>query len=186
MDAQDPAGNPPPRLKRRAQLFVSEYLKDLNGTQAAIRAGYSPATARIHASKMLANVSISTAIREAQDKILKENHITVSRIVRELALIAFFDPASLYDQNGRLLDINELPPPVRHSLPGGEIVKSPGGDVHRVRFGGKLPALLALAKHMAMFTDRIGDDPTDLPPFDPSVPLDDEVEDESLPADSED
>ena len=39
---------------------------------------------------------------------------------------------------------------------------------------------------MAMFTDRIGDDPTDLPPFDPSVPLDDEFEDESLPAEAAD
>jgi phage terminase small subunit len=98
MDAQDPAGNLPPKLKRRAQLFVSEYLKDLNGTQAAIRAGYSPATARVTASKILANVSISTAIHEAQDKILKENHVTVSRIVHGVSLITFLDPASLYDE----------------------------------------------------------------------------------------
>ena len=185
MDAQDPAGNPPPKLKRRAQLFVSEYLKDLNGAQAAIRAGYSPATARVTASKLLANVSISTAVREAQDEILKENHVTVSRIVHELALIAFFDPASLYDETGRLLDINELPPEVRHSLPAVEIVKSPGGQTQRMRFGGRLAALLALARHMSMFTDRIGEDPTDLPPFDPSAPLDDELEDESPSVESE-
>ena len=58
---------------------------------------------------MLTNVNISTAIREANDQILKENQVTVARIVRELALIAFFDPASLYDESGRLLPVNELP-----------------------------------------------------------------------------
>ncbi len=184
-DAQDSVAIQPSKLKRRAQLFVSEYLKDLNGTQAAIRAGYSPSAARRHASRMLSNVDISTAIRQAQDKILKKNHVTVSRIVRELALIAFFDPASLYDESGRLLDINELPPEVRHSLPSFEIVKSPTSDTRRLRFGGKLAALLALAKHMSMFTDRIGEDPSDLPPFDPSVSLDDEIDDESSSVESE-
>jgi hypothetical protein len=113
MDAQDPAGNPPAKLKPRALLFVSEYLQDLNGTAAAIRAGYSPATARAAASRMLTNVNISTAIQVAQNEILKENHVTVSRIVRELSLIAFFDPASLFDETGRLLPINVLPREIR-------------------------------------------------------------------------
>ena len=179
MDAQDPAGNPPPRLKRRALLFVSEYLKDLNGTQAAIRAGYSPATARVTASKLLANVSISTSIREAQDQILKENHVTVSRIVHELALIAFFDPACLYDDSGRLLAVSEMPLEVPHALPAVEIVESANG-ARRLRFAGKLAALIALARHMSMFTNRIGDDPTDLPSFEEFLKTykDDEVEEE--------
>lgn len=33
------------KLTLRQQRFVDEYLLDLNGTQAAIRAGYSPQTA---------------------------------------------------------------------------------------------------------------------------------------------
>ena len=158
MDAHDPAGNPPAKLKRRAQLFVSEYLKDLNGTAAAIRAGYSPATARAAASRMLTNVNISAAVREAQNEILKENHVTVSRIVRELSLIAFFDPASLFDESGRLLPINMLPREIRHALPAIEIAESANG-ARRLRFGGKLAALLALARHMSMFKDRMGGDP---------------------------
>jgi len=179
MEAQDRNRIPPARLKRRAQLFVSEYLKDLNGTAAAIRAGYSPATARAAASRMLTNVNISTAIREAQDEILKENHITVSRIVRELALIAFFDPACLYDHSGRLLSVSEMPPEVRHALPAVEIVESANG-ARRMRFAGKLAALIALARHMSMFTNRIGDDPTDLPSFEEFLKThkDDEADEE--------
>ena len=114
-----------PKLSVKRKLFALEYLKDLNGTQAAIRAGYSPTMARVTASRMLSNVSISTAIHAAQDEILKENHVTVARIVRELALIAFFDPASMYDENGRLRPVSELPPEIRRGLPAMEIVKSP-------------------------------------------------------------
>ena len=159
MDTENPsavrASKP---LKGRAQLFVSEYLKDLNGTQAAIRAGYSPHSARRIATRLLSNADISAAIREAQDQILKENHVTVSRIVRELALIAFFDPASLFDENGSLLPINELPPEIRHGLAAVEIIEYANGT-RRLRFAGKLASLLALCKHMGMFTDRIGGDP---------------------------
>ena len=80
------------RLNRKTQRFVAEYLKDLNGTQAAIRAGYAPSAARARASKMLSNVVVAEAIREAQTEILRSSQVTVERIVRELALIAFFDP----------------------------------------------------------------------------------------------
>ena len=33
--------------------FVEEYLRDLNATQAAIRAGYSPKTAKVQGCQML-------------------------------------------------------------------------------------------------------------------------------------
>ena len=38
-------------LNRQQQRFVEEYLVDLNGTQAAIRAGYSAKTANPAAAK---------------------------------------------------------------------------------------------------------------------------------------
>ncbi len=42
--------------------FVDEYLVDANGTQAAIRAGYGAAGARVAAHRLLTNVAISRAI----------------------------------------------------------------------------------------------------------------------------
>jgi phage terminase small subunit len=47
---------------------VAEYLIDLNGKQAATRAGYSPKTANEQAARLLAKVSIQGAIQEAQAK----------------------------------------------------------------------------------------------------------------------
>ena len=50
----------------KQEAFVREYLIDLNGTQAAIRAGYSEATARAIASENLSKPDIADAIAEAQ------------------------------------------------------------------------------------------------------------------------
>lgn len=46
------------KLTERQQMFVDEYLIDLNGTQAAIRAGYNPKSARTVASQLLAKSNI--------------------------------------------------------------------------------------------------------------------------------
>tara|TARA_Y100000588_G_C13968160_1_gene801748 strand:- start:86 stop:664 length:579 start_codon:yes stop_codon:yes gene_type:complete len=51
-------------LTPRQSIFVKEYLVDLNGTAAAIRAGYSQKTARQMASQNLAKLNISHAIQE--------------------------------------------------------------------------------------------------------------------------
>ena len=42
-------------LNPKQQRFVDEYLIDLNGKQAAIRAGYSEKTAEVQASRLLSN-----------------------------------------------------------------------------------------------------------------------------------
>ena len=52
-------------MTEKQKRFVEEYLIDLNATQAAIRAGFSVRTANEQGSRMLANVSIQTAISKA-------------------------------------------------------------------------------------------------------------------------
>lgn len=55
-------------LTPKQSRFIQEYLIDLNGTQAAIRAGYSPKTANEQSSRLLANVKISHHVQLAMDK----------------------------------------------------------------------------------------------------------------------
>ena len=55
-----------PTLSDRQVRFVAEYLVDANGTQAAIRAGYGAAVARVAAHRLLTNVAISSAIEARQ------------------------------------------------------------------------------------------------------------------------
>lgn len=51
-----------PELTDRQAAFVREYGVDKNGTQAAIRAGYSKRTANEQAARLLAKVSVRAAV----------------------------------------------------------------------------------------------------------------------------
>lgn len=50
------------QLTDKQEIFVREYMVDWNATQAAIRAGYSPATAQEQASRLLSLVKVRDAI----------------------------------------------------------------------------------------------------------------------------
>ena len=51
-------------LTDKQEAFCQEYLLDLNATQAAIRAGYSEATAQEQSSRLLSNVMVASRVRE--------------------------------------------------------------------------------------------------------------------------
>ena len=75
-----------PKLENdRHELFCQEYIVDFNGTQAAIRAGYSPKTARVQASQLLTNPNISARVRELQkerlDRLILNQDFVVLQIV---------------------------------------------------------------------------------------------------------
>lgn len=53
-------------LTPKQEAFCREFLVDLNGTQAAIRAGYSASTARQTAAENLSKPAISERIAELQ------------------------------------------------------------------------------------------------------------------------
>lgn len=68
--------------------FCLEYLKDFNGTQAAIRAGYSKKTANEQASRLLANVNIQNQIKENNQKVEKSNIMDIQEIQERLTNMA--------------------------------------------------------------------------------------------------
>jgi phage terminase small subunit len=76
-------------LTPKPQRFIEEYLVDLNATQAAIRAGYSPQTAYSIASENLKKPEIQTAIAQGHAAKRAELGLTYERILREYAAVAF-------------------------------------------------------------------------------------------------
>lgn len=82
-------------LTPKQQRFVEEYLVDLNGAQAAIRAGYSPDTARQMATENLSKPYIQLAIAEERKAQQERTQVTADKVVTELALIAFADAREL-------------------------------------------------------------------------------------------
>lgn len=82
-------------LTEMQKRFVQEFVKDFNATQAAIRAGYSPASAKFYASKLQNDPRIKKAISELTDATQTiaqaKLNINVERVLRELSKVAFSD-----------------------------------------------------------------------------------------------
>ena len=78
-------------LTDKQARFVAEYLVDLNATQAAIRAGYSPDTAYSIGSENLKKPEIAAAVDEGRQASLRALGITRERVLEEMARIGFSD-----------------------------------------------------------------------------------------------
>lgn len=88
-------------MNSKQEAFVNEYLKDHNGTQAAIRAGYSKHTARAIACKLLTKTDISEAIKAR----IAEKTMSADEVLTRLADIARGDIADLLDIRATGYDI---------------------------------------------------------------------------------
>lgn len=75
--------------------FVEEYLIDLNATQAALRSGYSPHTAKQIGTENLAKPVIQAAIAEGRKLQQQRTEITADRVVREAWNIVTADAREL-------------------------------------------------------------------------------------------
>jgi phage terminase small subunit len=70
-------------LTPKQAAFCQEWIKDHNGTQAAIRAGYSKKTANEQAARLLAKASIKAELERLQARIADEANVTVQSLLRE-------------------------------------------------------------------------------------------------------
>ncbi len=71
------------KLTARQERFILEYLVDLNATQAAIRAGYSPKSARAIACENLAKPDIQEAIALAKQARAEATKIDSEWVLRQ-------------------------------------------------------------------------------------------------------
>lgn len=72
------------KLTDQQMRFVTEYLKDCNGKQAAIRAGYAPRSAEVQASRLLSLDKVQNEIKARQTELRKREESVSERIRRRL------------------------------------------------------------------------------------------------------
>ena len=143
------------QLTPKQQRFVEEYIVDLNATAAYERAGYAAkgAAARSGAARLLTNANIQSAIQEVRGAVSERTQITADRVLQELALIGFLDPADLAaigSASGPEI-IPELPEHVRRAIVGWSWDKA--GNF-TLKLAPKTTALELLGKHLGMFAER--------------------------------
>jgi phage terminase small subunit len=151
-------------LTPKQERFVAEYLVDLNATQAAIRAGYSAKTAEQQGPRLLGNVVVAAAIGEAQARHLAAVDVSAQRVLKELAAIGFSDIRAIFDENGQLRPVNELPDGVASVIASVEVTKQRTRTadettteewVSKVKAWDKTRALEMLAKHLGLLKDQV-------------------------------
>ena len=96
-------------MNPKRQRFVEEYLIDLNGTQAAIRAGYSPRSAEVTASRLLGDAKVSNEITAAQAARAERTKVDADWVLSRLHQEAEADVKDLYDEHGHVKPISEWP-----------------------------------------------------------------------------
>jgi phage terminase small subunit len=149
----------PQAMSRRQQLFVTEYLVDLCGTRAAVRAGYAKLSAHVTASRLLDRADIQQAIR---NEFAEHFSITKMTIAEELAAIAFHDVSDYMSwSNGRLTvyPSSELSERQRRAIAGVRQTKGRLGATIELRFIDKLKALELLARILGLFDNEDGKRP---------------------------
>ena len=141
----------------KQERFCEEYMIDLNATQAAIRAGYSPKTANEQGSQLLAKLSIQNRIAQLQAEQSRRTGVSADRVVRELAKVAFVHAGDLIDARTASLKSDAAPDDL--AAVQSVKVKTFGEDglEQEVKLADKLRALDLLGKHLGMFNGASGD-----------------------------
>lgn len=141
-------------LSAKQILFCQEYLIDLNATQAAIRAGYSPKTATEQSSRLLTNVKIQNYISELKAKRSDKVECTAEMVLLELMKIGFSDIGEYMDAGYSLKQIMELKDKSR-AIQSIQVDEFEGefGKNRSVKFKlhDKQRALEMIAKHIGFF-----------------------------------
>lgn len=73
---------------KKHERFCTEYIKDTNGKQAAIRAGYAERSAEMQASRLLRNDKVKQRVAELREAYFNENIMTAQQVEYELTRIA--------------------------------------------------------------------------------------------------
>lgn len=146
------------KLTAKQQRFVEEYLVDLNATQAAIRAGYSPNTANEQGSRLLANVSVRACIDIEMAERAKRTGINADRILIELARIGLIKPDKLIDFDEAMVkeDASEDDIAAIASIKVKKVPTEDGEIVEReIKMHDKIKALELCGKHLGMFKEKL-------------------------------
>ena len=145
-------------MTKKQKRFVEEYLIDLNATQAAIRAGYSPDSARDIGCENLTKPNIKAAIDRAMAERSRRTGINQDRVIQEIAKLAFLNPVDVIDMDEATVR-GEAHRDDTACIAAVKVKNIPTDDgaitEREVKTYDKLKALELLGKHLGMFTDRV-------------------------------
>lgn len=145
-----------PKIKR----FCEEYIKDLNGTQAAIRAGYSAKTANEQSSQLLAKLNVKDFIAKLKQELSSRNEDLAQKVIDELKKVGFSNIQDYVEEENEIKDLTKIS---RDKAAAVESIKktvtefSGGGESQgsktsiQFKLYDKISALEKLGRHLGIF-----------------------------------
>lgn len=139
--------------------FCQEYIIDLNGKAAAIRAGYKPTSAETMASKLMMRQDIKEYIRELKQIRAERTGITADEVIEELAAIGFYNIQDLINDDMSIVNMKKANRKSVTPVIGIEVTESFSGTGKKrtktvqtkVKLADKTNALIHLGKHLGIF-----------------------------------
>lgn len=150
-------------LSTKQNQFCLEYIKDLNATQAAIRAGYAKASANIQGSKLLTNPNVKKRIDELLAERVERTKVDAEVVLRDLDAVRRMDVADIMADDGTLLPVKQWPEVWRRYIVAMDVSEINVGEgepvavLKKIKIPDKLKNLELLGKHVAVmaFKDSI-------------------------------
>ena len=142
-------------LNEMQRAFVAEYVKDWNGTQAAIRAGYSANSAESLASQLLKLPQVAQALAREKAHLAARSAVSQDLVMAELRKIAFSNVAKAFTVNFELKSLDEIPEDLQQCIQEVTVstLHTKAGDITRakVKFYDKIRALELIGRNKDMW-----------------------------------
>lgn len=144
-------------LTDKQEMFCQEYLVDLNGTQAAIRAGYSEDSATPDASRLLTYANVQSRLAALKAERVKRCQVSQDEVIQELRRCGFSDMrhfANWNDYSVTLKSSDTLTDDDAACIESlGQTVTKDGGSLS-FKLHSKTKSLELLARHLGMLNDK--------------------------------
>lgn len=142
------------KLTDKQELFAREFIKDLNATQAVIRAGFSEKSARNQAYRLMTNDDILNRIAELKADRNEKVGVDAAYVLRRLTEIDQMDVLDILLANGELKPIKDWPKVWRTTLSGMDVVEMASADsaalLKKIKWPDKVKNLELLGKHVTV------------------------------------
>lgn len=144
-------------LNDKQERFCEEYVVNLNGRQAAIRAGYSPNTAKETAYELLQKPDIKERIAELQAEITERNKLKADQVIGELKALAFWDIRDFITTGNQIKDVSTLEKetckPVISLKTKTTHFEGGSSTTTELKLADKRAALVDLGRHLGIFKE---------------------------------
>jgi len=141
----------------KQKIFAAEYVKDFNGTQAALRAKYSAKTAEQQASRLLSNVKVQAEVAKLMQKRVEKIEVDANYVLQRLVEIDQMDLLSIMTDDLAIKPLSEWPSVWRRTISSVEVLeefadvageRASIGFIKKLKLPDKVKNLELLGKHV--------------------------------------